>query len=148
MPITAGHGNPSWTIDETLLALELYNLTKPKIPGSKDPRIVDLSALLNRLPIHPIEIRKNAFRNPASVEFKLQNLRAVATGKGLSNIAKNDRVVWERYGSNPDLVRGLSLMIRQAAGFFWTVPTRIWMMTLNIRKEGCCIDCTRSENEA
>ena len=86
MARTDGHGNPHWSSDETVLALELYLQHADQVPGPHDPRVVQLSKTLRQLPIHPAAARKDTFRNPEGVAFKLQNLRSVATGKGLQNV--------------------------------------------------------------
>lgn len=112
MAVTQGHGNPPWKRDEVLLALELYFDTAPAIPGPNDPRVEELSQTLHRLPHHGNAVRQPRFRNAAGVAFKLQNLRQVATGKGLGNVSKTDREVWSDFGGRPDEVRRLAAMIR------------------------------------
>jgi 5-methylcytosine-specific restriction protein A len=102
MAVTHGHGNPDWTRDETILALDLYFDCGGKIPSGTDKRVQELSRLLRSLPYHVRAARKASFRNPDGVAFKLQNIRQVATGKGLSNVSKMDRVVWEEFGDNPE----------------------------------------------
>lgn len=84
MPVTKGAGNPDWTEDETILALDLLLRRMPTIPGKADQEIIELSNLLRALPVHPIEARKDNFRNPDGVALKLQNLYSAKTGKGLS----------------------------------------------------------------
>lgn len=112
MARTHGHGNPDWTRDETILALDLYFVSKGHVPSAHDPRIKELSGLLRSMPFHELASRKDSFRNPDGVAFKLQNLRQVATGKGLGNVSKMDRQVWAELGSTPEEVRRLSDVIR------------------------------------
>src|SRR5690242_3505803 len=111
MARTQGHGNPNWTRDETILALDLY-LSTSAIADRHDERVKELSALLQRLPYHAAHERKGSFRNAASVFFKLQNLRQVATGEGLSNVSAMDRRVWAEFGDSPDRVKKLAELIR------------------------------------
>jgi 5-methylcytosine-specific restriction protein A len=113
MAVTHGHGNPNWTRDETILALDLYLECKGKVPSSIDQRVKELSDLLREFPYHARAARQPSFRNPDGVGFKLQNLRQVATGKGLGNVSKIDRAVWEELGSRPDEVRRLAILIRE-----------------------------------
>ena len=121
MAVTHGHGNPNWTKEETALALQLLLKRNMKLPASdEDPDSLELSQLLQSLEIHPLELRKNAFRNGASVSFKMGNLRNVATGQGLKNTSKTDKLVWEEFGNNPealddycDLVRATSNRISE-----------------------------------
>ncbi len=105
MAITKGQGNPDWTKDETILALNLYFEFNGIIPGPNNEKIIVLSKMLNQLPIHPVELRKVNFRNPDGVAFKLQNIRSVATGKGLDNTSKMDKLVWQDFGNNPNEVK-------------------------------------------
>ncbi len=84
MPITNGHGNPNWSRDESLLALDLlYSHGKPI--SENHPDVLDLSSVLRRAKFHPEEKRQESFRNPAGVALKLQNLfSAVEPGRGLT----------------------------------------------------------------
>ncbi|MGH7380875.1 MAG: HNH endonuclease [Candidatus Methylomirabilales bacterium] len=112
MARTHGHGNPKWTRDETILALDLYFQCHGNIPSRDDKRVQELSSLLRRLPYHPTASRRDSFRNPDGVAFKLQNLRQVATGKGLGNVSEMDRRVWAELGARSDRVRHLAELIR------------------------------------
>jgi 5-methylcytosine-specific restriction enzyme A len=114
MARTKGHGNPKWTWDETLLALDLYVDCGRSIPSSEDPRVKELSRLLRTLPHHAIASRQPTFRNPDGVVFKLQNLRQLATGKGLGNVSATDRKIWAEYGSKLQSVKQVASRIRQA----------------------------------
>ncbi len=83
MAVTHGHGNPNWTRDEVILALDLFFDCDGNVPGKSDERVKALSDLLRTFPYHSVAARKASFRNPDGVAFKLQNIRQVATGKGL-----------------------------------------------------------------
>jgi len=115
MAATNGHGNPDWTRDETILALELYLACADRIPSGSDPRVVKLSERLRALAIHPRENRVESFRNPDGVSFKLQNLRQVASGKGLANVSKTDREVWAAFGHKPREVTKLAALIGEVS---------------------------------
>ena len=45
--------------------------------------------------------RKPTFRNPDGAAFKVQNLRSGETGKGLGNVSRMDREIWDEFGANP-----------------------------------------------
>jgi len=75
------------------------------MPAGTDERVKTLSQLLRALPYHSQASRKESFRNPDGVSFKLQNLRQIATGKGLGNVSTMDRIIWDEFGSRPDEVR-------------------------------------------
>ncbi len=92
MPVTDGHGNPDWTRDETILALDLlYSHGKPLDRSHAD--VAALSTLLRSAHIHPISNRRASFRNADGVALKLQNLfSAVEPGRGLT-FSKTDFAV-------------------------------------------------------
>jgi 5-methylcytosine-specific restriction protein A len=112
MAVTKGQGNPDWTREEVILALDLYNAFDGKIPGSDDERVCELSRTLRSFRYHSDAAREESFRNPAGVIFKLQNLRSVATGRGLSNTAKIDRVIWAELGTDPIRTHELAKIVR------------------------------------
>lgn len=112
MAVTQGHGNPAWAEDEIILALDLYFELGAIIPDSSNPKVQALSELLRSLPYHANAAREPSFRNAAGVAFKLQNLRSVATGKGLKNTSKADKSIWKRWGNDPIGTRERAQLIR------------------------------------
>lgn len=114
MAKTKGHGNAHWGKDETILALNLYLKSSGKVPDKSSEDVIVLSNLLRNNPFHPREKRKDSFRNPDGVVFKVQNLRAVHTKKGLTNVSKMDIKVWEEYGHRPKDVAKLAAQIEEA----------------------------------
>ena len=71
--------NPAWKRDELLLALELY-LERGQL-GPEDDDVIELSSLLNRLPLHTDRPDVDKFRNPnGDVPF------VVKSGFGSRNI--------------------------------------------------------------
>ena len=58
MAVTKGHGNPKWTRDETILALDLYFDSDGQIPSSNSAEVIELSNLLRSLPYHSEAARK------------------------------------------------------------------------------------------
>jgi len=122
MAKTSGHGNPDWTRDETLLALNLYFDLQGQIPSGRDPRIQALSEFLQKMPYHAEAAKVPSFRNPDGVAFKLQNIRQVATGKGLGNTSRTDRAIWDEFGSKPDEVRRLATAIHDGISVLAVTP--------------------------
>ncbi len=112
MAVTKGHGNPNWNRDETILALEAYFALGGKNPSAKDPLIIALSKTLRSLPYHGEAARMPTFRNPDGAAFKVQNLRSRETGKGLGNVSRMDREIWEEFGKDPAEVSRLAALIR------------------------------------
>jgi 5-methylcytosine-specific restriction enzyme A len=112
MPVTKGSGNPKWTRDETILALDLY-LKLGRAPGPNHPDIIALSALLNRMPWHSLDSRTGTFRNSDGVSLKLLNMRSFERGRGLS-YSKIDAEVFTELASHPETVATLANTIRKA----------------------------------
>jgi 5-methylcytosine-specific restriction enzyme A len=112
MAVTKGQGNPNWTKDEIILALDLYFDFEGKIPSGNHPQIIAMSKLLRAFPYHSQAARQESFRNPDGVGFKLQNLRQLATGKGLGNVSKMDGEVWEEFGGEPHRTKTYANLIR------------------------------------
>ena len=52
--------------------------------------------------------------NPSGVAFKLQNLRQVATGKGLAHVSATDRAVWAEFGHDRNALKAAAGAIRKA----------------------------------
>ena len=113
MARTQGHGNPKWTREETILALELYFECEERPPSGSDARVLQLSRLLRQLPYHSEASKRESFRNGDGVAFKLQNLRQIATGRGLGNVAKTDREVWGEFGTNPERLKSIASLIKK-----------------------------------
>src|SRR3954452_12847024 len=98
MARTQGAGNPDWTRDETILALDLYLQNGQRAPSKTDARLLKLSNALRALPYHSKDARRDSFRNPDGVRFKILNIRSVSIGRGLSN-SEMDRKIWAEFGS-------------------------------------------------
>jgi 5-methylcytosine-specific restriction protein A len=62
--------DPDWTRDEIILACDLAMANGWKRLEYNDSRVIELSALLQTMPIHSEEVRTELFRNPNSVARK------------------------------------------------------------------------------
>lgn len=62
--------DPDWTRDEIILACDLAMANGWKRLEYNDPRVIELSDLLQLMPIHPEETRTELFRNPNGVARK------------------------------------------------------------------------------
>jgi len=111
LAVTKGHGNPNWSREEIVLALDLYNRFGRRIPSESHVEVIKLSNLLRNFPYHAIARRNPTFRNPAGVSFKLQNLHSVITGKGLKNASKLDRLVVDEFADKTAVVTDLAKRI-------------------------------------
>lgn len=82
--------NPKWERDEVILALNLYFDENRGNIESNNPKIIELSELLNQLPIHSNRPDEEKFRNPNGVTLKLGNFLALDPnylGKGMESTA-------------------------------------------------------------
>ena len=107
--------NPNWTRDEVILALDLYMRGGRQQLDSSHPKVLELSRLLNTLPIHPPELREAEFRNAAGVSMKLGNFLAVDPayeGVGLSRGSRLEKEIWDEFASEPYRLRDLAEAIR------------------------------------
>ena len=139
MAVTIGHGNPRWTKDETILALELYHQTYPNLPDPDDNKVIELSNLLRSFPYHVQASRQPSFRNTAGVSFKLQNLRSVATGKGLSNVSNMDKVVWDEFGNDAEKTKRQASLIRQGVEISHEIGIKEERQEYEVFKEGAVL---------
>ena len=105
---------PPWSRDELILALDLY-LRERRILDKKNEQIIELSNLLNRLPIHSARPEDDKFRNPNGVNMKLANFAAIDpsyNGKGLTSYSMLDKEVWECFHDKPEELHRLAENIR------------------------------------
>ena len=99
--------NPLWAEEEAVLLLDLYfRLVKQldgKLPKSDTPEIVELSELLNRLPIHDQPLPET-FRNPTGVSMRYKNYVALDPDDKRRGFgpAKVYEEVWDRYSDKRD----------------------------------------------
>lgn len=96
--------NPKWSRDELILALDLYFKIDLSTAGAEHPKIVELSSILNKLPIHSERSNKEKFRNPNGVHMKLMNFSAIDPsykGKGLNKGGKLEKIIWDEFADKP-----------------------------------------------
>jgi 5-methylcytosine-specific restriction protein A len=90
--------NPPWPVDEIFLALDLY--FRHGQLDDTDTEVIELSGMLNALPIHAGAEYETTFRNPNSVAMKLANFAALDPaypGTGPSSVGRRDREIWDAY---------------------------------------------------
>ena len=110
--------NPDWTRDELILALDLYLRAGNKQLPAKDPQVIELSALLNQLPIHQGIEKGEEFRNSNGVSMKLGNFMRVDPayeGIGLRRGNHLEQVVWNDFASDPYRLQQTVSAIRRSA---------------------------------
>ncbi|CAM1365849.1 conserved hypothetical protein [Tenacibaculum litopenaei] len=106
---------PRWQRDEIILALDLYRSIEPKEMESKSPKVIELSEILNKLPIHKERKEDIKFRNPNGVGLKLSNFKAIDpdfNGKGMSSYSKRDREIFFEFKGKNDELKSIANQIK------------------------------------
>lgn len=107
--------NPKWHRDEIILALDLYFKLERKDIGANNPEIIELSKVLNKLPIHNKTIITEKFRNPNGVSLKLSNFLAIDPdykGKGMGSYSKQDYLIFNEFVGHKDTLSDIALAIK------------------------------------
>lgn len=108
--------NPKWHRDEIILALDLYFRTEPGQTHTKNPEILELSEILNKLPIYEIRPDAEKFRNPNGVSLKLSNFMAIDPqyeGKGMDAYSKLDQEVFMEFANDRERLSKLAKQIKK-----------------------------------
>jgi 5-methylcytosine-specific restriction protein A len=108
--------NPPWAWDEIVLALDLY--FRVGVQSSTHPDVIELSAILNRLPIHSFRPQADRFRNPNGVNLKLANLAHFDSdyaGTGMARGSRRDREVFNTYVNRREELALIAAEIRSLA---------------------------------
>lgn len=97
---------PDWSVDELMLALDLYIRTRGTMTYSpRGPVVRELSDELRSLSIFGEEVRANPrFRNPSGVALKFHNFAAIDPtygGRGMPHGSAGDRRVWDTWAGRP-----------------------------------------------
>lgn len=109
--------NPDWDWQEVVLACDLVADNHWHELRTPHPRVVELSGLLQSLPIHPVIERSANFRSPDAVSRKTTDLATAhpdyqgARTRG----GKTDRKVIDQFLRQPDDMRSVARAIREAA---------------------------------
>ena len=107
---------PRWHRDEIILALDLYYTLEPKEMDSKNPKVIELSDILNKLPIHEERTENLKFRNPNGVGLKLSNFKAIDPdfeGKGMSSYSKRDKEVFFEFKEKNNELKSIANQIKK-----------------------------------
>lgn len=109
--------NPKWHRDEIILTLELYYDLESGRMNSGSKEVVELSELLNKLPIHTIRPDARKFRNPNGVALKLGNFKFFDpdyNGTGLKGGSKLDEEVFNEFYGKLSQLRSIANNIKSA----------------------------------
>lgn len=107
--------NPKWNRDEIILALDLFFTLEPGQIHGRNPAIIELSEVLNRLPIFEFRPDSVKFRNPNGVGLKLSNFLAIDPtyyGKGMASYSKLDKAIFFEFYNDRDRLRRIANAIR------------------------------------
>ncbi len=109
---------PRWHRDEIILALDLYHSSEPKEMGSSKPRVIELSRMLNELPIHKKRNDDQRFRNPSGVSLKLGNFQAIDPdfkGKGMYAHSRLDKEIFFEFRGRNNELKSMANQIKKIA---------------------------------
>lgn len=100
--------NAPWTAEELILALDLYFRVPPTRAAQNDPRIVELSRILNKLAGRAAAKDPSRYRTPASVYMKMRNFLRFDpsyTSAGLTRGARLEWAIWKGFSDDRYLLR-------------------------------------------
>ncbi len=108
---------PKWHRDEIILALQLYHSLEAREMDSNNLKIIEVSEILNKLPIHTSRKEHINFRNPNGVAMKLNNFKAIDPnyeGKGMDRYSRLDKEVFFEFQDNISGLNKLAERIKSA----------------------------------
>lgn len=107
--------NPKWHRDEIILALDLYFSKDRGTVQATNPHIIELSKLLNKLPIHEEIPDSKKFRNANGVSLKLSNFMAIDplySGKGMTAYSRLDEEIFMEFVNNKKQLSDIATKIK------------------------------------
>ena len=106
--------NPKWQRDELILALDLYFRFNLSQKSNKHSAVIELSRILNSLPIHSYIPDKEKYRNANSVYMKLGNFSSLDPnyqGLGLQRGGKLDEIIWKEFSNDKQYLSAIAKSI-------------------------------------
>jgi len=111
--------NPKWHRDEIILALDLYFSPDRGSIDGKNPKIIELSGVLNALPLFINRPDQDRFRNPNGVTLKLSNFLAIDPnylGKGMIGGSNLDKIVFNEFVNQKEHLKSTATRIKEIVG--------------------------------
>jgi len=108
--------NPKWHRDEIILALDLYFSKDRGVIDDKNKKIIEVSKIINKLPLFSDRPDKEKFRNANEVTLKLANFLHFDPsykGKGMKGGSALDRKVFNEYYSQREKLRSIANEIKK-----------------------------------
>ncbi|OZD05113.1 HNH endonuclease [Rhodococcus sp. 06-235-1A] len=105
-----------WVRDEVILVCDVLMDNDWDYLGANDPRVLELSTLLQKMPLYPPEIRGDKFRNPNGVARKTADIATQHPdykGKPTKGGAVDKEVLAE-YLRSPDRMRAVAAALRSS----------------------------------
>ncbi len=113
----------SWTRDEVILGLDVLILMRFRGLTQNHPKIIELSNLLNQLPIIPMRIRHDSFRNTVGVSAMLRNFWEGFEKSGQKfKVGELFYCVYQEYSNNFDELHKIAQAIRRCAAWVGEQP--------------------------
>lgn len=111
--------NVSFTRDEAILALDTFFSSENNSFSHVSPVVIELSKLLNELPIHSMETRTPNFRNPVGISDQLHNFRySLRSGKSGFRVGGIFFRLYEEYRDCPEQIHAIAEAIKKNKDFF------------------------------
>lgn len=115
--------NVSFTRDEVILTLDVLYFSGEKHLSPQSKSIVELSQLLNRLPIHPADKRPENFRNSVGISHQIDRFRKGYTTEGKTwNVGLLFFLIAEEFSNRHDELHSIAQAIRRNASYFSSFP--------------------------
>jgi 5-methylcytosine-specific restriction protein A len=110
-------GRLDWQWEEIVLACDLVYQNGWRQLDEGDPRVRELSGILQQMSIHPLDARLTNFRNFAGVAQKTRNIATVHPDYvgSPSNGNKLDKKVLDEFLADPERMRNVAIRLRQLA---------------------------------
>jgi 5-methylcytosine-specific restriction protein A len=109
-----GRRAPHWAWEEIVLACDLVVQNDWQQLGADNPQVIELSRLLQKMDIYPIEVRGDKFRNPNGVGRKTADIATARPGYqgGKTNGGRRTEEVVAEFIAKPDVMHVLAESIR------------------------------------
>jgi len=105
---------PAWAWDELVLVCDLMASKGWTRLYQEQDDVIELSRLLQLLPLHPVEVRTESFRSPGAVARKGENIRQwhADFGHRPNHGGARDKEVHDAFVANPEEMHLLATAIR------------------------------------
>ena len=103
--------SPKWNRDEIIICLNLYLNEGGRTLQKNDPKILEVSHILNQLPSFGDKSNYQKFRNVNGVYMKLGNFKtfdSTYTGSGLKGGSKLDKIVFDEFFTQKEKLKQIA----------------------------------------